>query len=154
MAAFFFDSSALVKRYLSEQGSAWVQSVVDPAAGNELFAVRITHVEVASALARRRKNGLIDSATAAALMVRVASDFLGGLAVIEVSEKLIREAVRLVEAHDLRAYDGIQLSACNQLNLQRQTLGLIPATFVCSDMALNAVASANSLAIENPNDHP
>ena len=154
MFAFFFDSSALVKRYLSEQGSAWVQGVVNPVAGNEVFVVRITHVEVASALARRRKNGLIDSATADAILARVALDFLGGLAVIEVTQPLIGDAVRLVALHDLRAYDGIQLSACNQLNLQRQALGLIPATFVCSDMALNAVAAANGLTIENPNDHP
>jgi hypothetical protein len=33
MANYFYDSSGLVKRYASEVGTAWVQSVTDPAEG-------------------------------------------------------------------------------------------------------------------------
>ena len=33
MAVYFFDSSALVKRYAQETGSAWVEILTDPQAG-------------------------------------------------------------------------------------------------------------------------
>ncbi|MEQ8462666.1 type II toxin-antitoxin system VapC family toxin [Coleofasciculus sp. E1-EBD-02] len=44
--AYFLDSSALVKRYIPETGSAWIQAIADTATGNLLFITRITWVEV------------------------------------------------------------------------------------------------------------
>ncbi len=35
--AYFLDSSALVKRYIPETGSAWIQAITDTATGNLLF---------------------------------------------------------------------------------------------------------------------
>lgn len=37
MAVYFLDSSALVKRYITEAGSAWVLRLFDPALNNEVF---------------------------------------------------------------------------------------------------------------------
>ena len=53
MSAFYFDSSALTKRYLTEIGSAWVTNLTDPAAANTIIVAEITRVEVAAALASR-----------------------------------------------------------------------------------------------------
>ena len=36
MAIFFLDSSALLKRYVSETGTSWIQSLFDPALANRL----------------------------------------------------------------------------------------------------------------------
>ncbi|HEY9706764.1 MAG TPA: type II toxin-antitoxin system VapC family toxin, partial [Oculatellaceae cyanobacterium] len=55
--AYFLDSSALVKRYVPETGSAWIQAIADAATGNLLIISRITWVEVLSALARRQREG-------------------------------------------------------------------------------------------------
>lgn len=55
MSVLFLDSSALVKRYVSEAGSEWVKSLVVPSAGNVVMIARVTWVEVLSALARRRR---------------------------------------------------------------------------------------------------
>lgn len=49
MAAYFFDSSALVKRYAQVTGTAWVRTV---AARNYVFLARGTHVEVIAAIER------------------------------------------------------------------------------------------------------
>ena len=46
MAVYFFDSSAIIKRYLSERGTAWVIGIADPAAGNRIYVSRIAGVEV------------------------------------------------------------------------------------------------------------
>jgi predicted nucleic acid-binding protein len=49
MADYFFDTSALVKRHVTEVGSAWVKSLVRAKAGHTLYIARITSVEVTSA---------------------------------------------------------------------------------------------------------
>lgn len=49
----FFDSSGLIKRYVAEQGSAWVEQLADPQTGNQLYVAGITLVEMISAVARR-----------------------------------------------------------------------------------------------------
>jgi len=45
MAICFLDSSAVVKRYVSEAGSAWIQGLTAPQAGNLLYVARITGAE-------------------------------------------------------------------------------------------------------------
>ncbi len=65
MTAYFGDSSALVKWYISETGSAWVQQITDPQTGNLLFIARITWVEVISAFARRQREGSLTFADVA-----------------------------------------------------------------------------------------
>jgi len=49
MSSFFLDSSALVKRYLTETGSFWVQGIAASAAGNTIAVAEITRVEAAIA---------------------------------------------------------------------------------------------------------
>jgi predicted nucleic acid-binding protein len=55
VSAYFFDSSAIVKRYVKEEGSAWVISTSDRASGAHVYLASITGVEVVAALARKRK---------------------------------------------------------------------------------------------------
>ena len=62
MAHYFFDSSALVKRYVHEDGTAWVRRLTRRSAGRRIYLARITNVEVASAVARRRKGRTLTSA--------------------------------------------------------------------------------------------
>lgn len=55
MAAYFFDSSATVKRFAKEKGTNFVLDVMRPSAKNLIYAARITEVEVCAALSRRKK---------------------------------------------------------------------------------------------------
>ena len=57
MATYFFDSSALVKYYVNEVGSAWVESLIDAQPPNEIVIAQITGVEVIAALSRRVRMG-------------------------------------------------------------------------------------------------
>ena len=50
---YFFDSSAVVKRYVGELGSPWVNHILDPAQRNRIYLARVSAVEVVAALARR-----------------------------------------------------------------------------------------------------
>ena len=51
------DSSALVKRYVEENGSAWIQALTEPNARHKLIIARIAWVEILSAFARRQREG-------------------------------------------------------------------------------------------------
>jgi hypothetical protein len=53
VAAFIFDASAIVKRYLKGTGSRWIHGLADPAAAHEIFIMRIARVEIVAAVARR-----------------------------------------------------------------------------------------------------
>ena len=58
MPAYYLDSSALVKRYVTETGSAWVRELCQDAA-NAIFISELALVEVGSAFARRYHRGEI-----------------------------------------------------------------------------------------------
>src|SRR5436309_640086 len=67
MAAFFFDSSALVKRHVTEVGSAWVRSLTCAKPAHTLYIARITAVEITSAITRRQRGGHLSSAQGRAI---------------------------------------------------------------------------------------
>jgi uncharacterized protein len=61
----FLDSSALVKRYVEESGSAWIKTLTEPKARHKLIIARIAWVEILSAFARRQREGTFAPADAA-----------------------------------------------------------------------------------------
>ena len=59
MSHVYFDSSALVKRYVAEVGTSWIMGLCAPDTGNALYTVRISAAEIVAALFRR--DGFPDS---------------------------------------------------------------------------------------------
>lgn len=59
MDDYFFDSSAIVKRYISETGTVWVENITNLKTGNNIYLARITCVETVSAIVRRARGGSI-----------------------------------------------------------------------------------------------
>jgi len=56
---YYLDTSALVKRYVTERGTQWLRNVCQPASGNDLVTVSVTKVETAAALAiKLRQKGI------------------------------------------------------------------------------------------------
>ena len=53
MSNYFLDSSALIKRYLSEKGSKYVMKLTASSRQQTVLVAEITQVEVAAALAAR-----------------------------------------------------------------------------------------------------
>ncbi len=108
MPAYYLDSSALVKRYVAEIGTAWVTGLMDPAAGNLLYIARLTGVEVVSALARRLRSGSLSAVHAAAALTLFRADFRTRFHIVAIRAGLVNQAMRLAERHFLRAYDAVQ----------------------------------------------
>jgi uncharacterized protein len=116
----YFDASALVKRYVREPGSVTVRRLL--ALGGAATS-RLTEVEVASALARRVREGAVSALerdrAVAALTVDVAA-----MLVVEVTPDLAVQARTLLERHPLRASDALQLASC--LYVQEQIGDRVP----------------------------
>jgi uncharacterized protein len=71
VAICFLDSSAVVKRYVLESGTAWIQALTAPDAGNLHCIARITRPETVAAITRRERGGHISPTNA----VKALKDF-------------------------------------------------------------------------------
>jgi predicted nucleic acid-binding protein len=154
LSAYFFDSSALVKRYVAEIGSTWVSGLFDPQASAECYAARITLVEVAAVLTRRARGGHPPGPQVGVTVALLDGEFPRMLTPVGISTAIIIRAFSLVQNHALRGYDAVQLAAALQVNSVRFALGASALTLVSADAELNAAAAAEGLAVEDPNAHP
>ena len=154
MAAFAFDASAIVKRYIQETGSGWIQALADPAAGHEVFLTRVGRVEVTAAVTRRSRGGLLPGVNVPALLAQFRYDAAYQYNILEVIPAVLAEAERLAEVHGLRGYDAVQLATTMSLHRSRESAGLSILTFVSADGALNKAAQAEGLAVDDPTSHP
>ena len=154
MSVFFFDSSALVKRYLQEIGTAWVRSLSRRGTTDPIYVARITAVEVCSAVARRAHSGSLPPTRAAVALVRFRKHLMGRYRVLEMAPSLVDSAMRLAESHGLRAYDAVQLAAALEVNASWTPTGLGGITLISADQDLNAAATAEGLLVDDPCLHP
>jgi hypothetical protein len=154
VTAYFLDSSALVKRYVSETGSVWVQQITAPQTGNLLFIARITWVEVISAFARRQREGSLTSADVAQVIQTFRSDLNTQYQVIELDATLAVSAGQLVGQYPLRAYDAVQLASVLRIQPAFATTQSTSLIFLTADNRLSAIAGALGLLTDNPNHHP
>jgi predicted nucleic acid-binding protein len=107
----FLDTSALLKRYVEETGTAAALALED----SVLVVSALTRVEATAALWRKRRLGELGPADAARLSASLGSDLAPGsggpFAVVAVTGALLAEAAALTERHPLRAGDAIQLAS-------------------------------------------
>jgi predicted nucleic acid-binding protein len=75
VATTYIDTSALVKRYVAEIGSAWVRRMVARPVQDMIYTAVLAEVEVRSALQRLVREGRLDTAQAHRLTQRVLQHF-------------------------------------------------------------------------------
>jgi predicted nucleic acid-binding protein len=144
MAFYFFDTSALVKRYHLETGSECINAIFDDQ-DNVLIVSELAIVEMASALQRKRNRGEITLQAMYDALTYFANDVLGDLIVAGFRSGFIQQAKDLVLQHGLRTLDALQLTAVLELRA-------LSPTFVCADTGLRQVASDEGLAILDPEE--
>src|SRR4051812_4024976 len=106
MAVYFFDTSALVKRYAPEDGTKWVQSLTDPTAHNLIYVALITGAEVIAAVRLNVRNGETTEADAKKVIANFRLDFATQYQIIEINDAVVGRAMTLIETYKLRGYDG------------------------------------------------
>lgn len=153
MSVYFGDSSALVKRYVTETGSAWLTATIDPKAGSRVYIAHIKVVEVVSAITRKEKGGHLSSVDAANALTAFEQDYQLELNIVPLTASLVNDAVNLAKKYALRGYDAVQLAAALETQAKRAARSLPPLTLLSADTDLNAAAVSEGLIVDNPNNH-
>ena len=154
MATTYVDTSALVKRYVAEAGSAWVRRMVARPVHHVMYTAALTEVEVRSALQRLVRERRMDAAQAQRLTQRVIQHCTRRYQLIRITRTVVAQAGRLVEAHPLRAYDAVQLACALTVRRGMYQRGMPPPLFVAADTTLLAAARAEGFLVDNPLQYP
>lgn len=155
MSYFFLDTSAIVKRYFRENGTAWVERLVFPQSGNTVVLSEITLVETSAAIAARHRApkgiSLEERDTILKLFLEHCRD---DYQLVPMSRQIVDRAITLPQRYRLRGYDAAQLATALILIPTFLANGLLAPTFVTADNDLLAAAKAEGLDVDNPNAHP
>ncbi len=101
MAWLYADSSVLVKRHVVEVGTAWIQALTAPAAGNRIITAHISQVEVLSALNRRRREGTLSVAQYAAIVDDYVALATSEYQIVALSAAIVDRCRLLLETYPL-----------------------------------------------------
>ena len=136
----YLDTSALVKLYVQEAGSAEVRQAIARA---DLVATSlIAYVEVRSAFARKHRMADIDDPA----LKRHKREFEQGwnqLDRLPVDATTIRRAGDLAEQHRLKAYDALHLATADLMEVTLRS----SVSFACFDDALNRAAAKQGFTL-------
>ncbi|MDQ3634907.1 MAG: type II toxin-antitoxin system VapC family toxin [Acidobacteriota bacterium] len=150
---YYADSSALVKRHISEIGSGWIEKEFDPASGNKITSAKLSIVEVFSAMNRRLRELSISGVE----YTKFSNDFLSFVEteyeMIDLSDDVSLESQRLLENYPLRAGDAVQLASALLANAKLQSAKLPALIFLASDVRLLSAAKDEGLNTDDPQNH-
>jgi predicted nucleic acid-binding protein len=135
----YFDASALAKRYVAEPHSKAVARLISD---ETAITGRLSEPEVASALARRHREGKLSLTERDRLLEAMQQD-MASLYVAEISPEVSSLACRLLMRHKLRAGDSLHLASA--LILASRTN--LTVQFVGFDEALNEAARQEGLEL-------
>ncbi len=147
MPSYFLDTSALAKLYVREAGTEKMLRLAAHPDGPNLVILSFARVELRAAVQRRVRSRELSAKNASAALAAF-NEHLGSVYIVQhVTEALIDRALDLIDRHDLRAYDSLQLAACLTLPMA-ESEGR--ATFTCADSRLVAAAVAEGWPVLNP----
>jgi predicted nucleic acid-binding protein len=149
----YFDSSALVKRYLTEVGTSWVKTWCDDLE-QTIAVAEIGLVEIAAAFASKLRGGFINLEAYHEACAEVKDDAQEEYVLVTVNRSVVDEAIELTSQHRLRGYDAVHLACALRLNGALIAHDLPPLVFISADKDLLAAATAEGLPTDNPNEHP
>jgi predicted nucleic acid-binding protein len=129
----YFDTSALVKRYLIEDGSPAIEALWDKA--SRAVASEILYDEMAATFARKRRETPADVDTIEQARATFRTEWIG-FRRVAVNDDVHRRVDELIERHALRGADAIHLASAL---LVRDALQQA-VTFACADQKLVAAA--------------
>jgi uncharacterized protein len=138
----YFDTSALIKRYVDEEGRREVLQLLRQ---HQCVTSQLLSVELRSTLRRRVADGSLDARRVPEILKRFAAD-REFWALVEVTSEVLQAAERLVAAHPLRTLDAIHVASAE---LFADRLATSELTFVSADARQTAVAAAIGMATED-----
>lgn len=111
----FFDSSALVKRYVEEPGSERVEALCQQSTALAVSAICLP--EMISTLCRLRREGILTSNGYARAKREILED-LKDATICDITPSVIAQAIRLLETNVLRAMDALHIGCALEWEAQ------------------------------------
>ncbi len=152
MYYFFFDASALVKRYTQEIGSDKINFLFNNVALNRMMCLVIGIVELFWVCVRKKNDGRItnhDFSQAGINLDYEIIDNQSDFKTISVPDPLIWNSMHLIETHSLNSIDAIVLCSALEIAAElRDTENTL--VLVASDQRLLRAARAEGLQVFNP----
>jgi predicted nucleic acid-binding protein len=153
----YLHSSALIKRYQSEQGTEALNiRLQEEAKGlRSVFTSVLTYAEIHAALARRAREKLLSPEEAAVIQDEFDADWVLSIGPIEMGTNVLGFVRDLVRELPLRGADAIHLASALWLR-DMARLGVKadqytgPLVFVCSDKQLARAASKHKMEVFDP----
>lgn len=143
----YFDSSALVKRYVEEDGSDTVESILSDNEDVDIITSKLTYAEMHSAFKRKEREGNISEKQLNEGVNNFEEDWKQ-LLNVEIHDELLPVIKKVIHKYTLRGADAIHLSSALWFNKLVRT----DVTFVASDKNLLKVAISEGLQAINPQE--
>lgn len=151
---YYLDTSAQVKYYVSEPGSAWVRQLVNARTpetkqqGKRLFTVIVTVAEATAAFAIIARVGRISRQARDRAFNHYMKTVSTSFHLLAVTKEVIDLAARLTQRHPLKGYDAVQLASA--LRLQEILGPKDTVVFVAGDESVLVAAKTEGLKADNP----
>lgn len=143
----YLDTSALVKKYVREEGTSLVRRLMEEA--DHTFTSKIAYAEALAAFARRYREGDL-SRDRYRKVVRSFERDWQGFAQVEVSDEILWGTRDVIRRHPLRGADAIHLSSALWVFRALRK----PLQFISSDGRLLEAARIERLNTLMPNGRP
>jgi len=135
----YFDTSALVKRYIEEDGTAGVDTLWERA--TEVATSSVAFAEGVAAFSRRRREGILTRA-GYRRAVLVFHEEHRSFFLVRITPHLNTVVQRVVEKYPLRGFDAIHLASALIMAGAEGEL-----VFACFDKGLNTAAKREGLKV-------
>ncbi len=138
----YLDTSALIKRFVAEKGSALIKHIVTregPAA-----TAKIAYAEVYAGLSRKHRQGLVSNRQYALSCRQFEGDWSAYIR-IDLRDEILLIARDLIQRHPLRGLDAIHLASALSLKSALD----VGVTFAAADERLLRAAEAEHLRALN-----
>jgi len=139
---FFFDTSALVKRYIAETGSEKVDDLFKTA--SQIIISPVTKIEAYSTLNRLKSENAVSEEDYSKLNEEIQYDFRY-FKVLSFNQEIEAQSIYLIEKHQLKTLDSIQLASCLS---QKDFVD----SFIVSDKRLKQAAENEKLNLIGPTE--
>lgn len=136
----YLDTSALVKRYVEEDGSERIDSLWEEA--TEVVTSTVAFAEGVSAFCRKLREGVISETDCFQTIAEFKSEY-SRFALVPITLELNRIVEALLLKYPLRGFDTIHLASA--LLIRREVN--FDVTFACFDATLNRAAKEEELVV-------
>ena len=143
MAVFFFDTSALVKRYYSQKGTDAVDEIIETDQ-NRVVISSLSIIETVSPFRRKHNRGELSKEAMDGLLSSFFQEALEEFLILPLEESILQFSFELILEDDLRTLDSLQLSAAISIEPEIEDF-----RFVCADSDLVSIAQKRGLSTVN-----